>query len=225
MNLSRFLRITAAVVVVQLVLAAWGLTQVPLDAQVPIHWGPSGEADGFASPLFAFLLIPAVTVVMAALLAVIPRVEPRGDNLRRSADAYRTVAVGLVLFFLAIQVFIVLAGVGIQLPVSLFFGAGVGLLFMVMGNVMGTVRPNYMFGVRTPWTLTSDLSWDRTHRLVGRLFVLGGLAVVLVSLLGQDLLVFAVLMVVVVVVLVVAFWYSYRVWKTDPDRRERGTMG
>jgi uncharacterized membrane protein len=88
-----------------------------------------------------------------------------------------------------------------------------------MGNVLTTVRSNYMFGVRTPWTLSSELSWDKTHRLVGRLFVVAGIGVFAASLLGQLLLVFWLLMGSVVVVLVVGFAYSYLVWRDDPDRR------
>lgn len=220
MNLTRFRRIAAVSIVAQLALAAWGLSQVPADAQVPIHWGPSGAADGFGSPLVAFLLIPAITAGMAVLLELVPRFEPRRENLNRSAPAYRTLAIALVVFMAAIQTFVVLAGLGTQLPTGLVFGVGVGVLFAVLGNVMGTVRSNYMFGVRTPWTLASERSWDLTHRLVGRLFVAGGIITALTAIVLGDVATFVVLMGVVVVVLVVAFWYSYRVWKTDPNRRD-----
>jgi uncharacterized membrane protein len=52
--------------------------------------------------------------------------------------------------------------------------AGVGLLFIVLGNYMGKVRKNFFIGIRTPWTLASDEVWSRTHRLGGRVFVLIG---------------------------------------------------
>lgn len=218
MNLTTFRRTSAIVLAAMLVLAAWALTRVPLEEEVPIHWGPDGVADGFASPLIAFLMTPAITVALVGLLELVPRVEPRRANLHRSADAYRTVAIGVVVLMAAIHAFVVLAGVGVELPVGVVFGLGTGVLFALIGNVMGTVRSNFMFGVRTPWTLTSELSWYRTHRLVGRQFVLGGLIVALASVTLGDVALFVTIMAVIAVVLVTAFWYSYRVWKTDPDR-------
>lgn len=56
-------------------------------------------------------------------------------------------------------------------------------LFLVIGNVMGKLRPNYTVGIRTPWTLANDRVWDQTHRFGGKTFVFaGGLLCVLAAL-------------------------------------------
>jgi uncharacterized membrane protein len=78
-----------------------------------------------------------------------------------------------------------------------------------------------MFGVRTPWTLTSDLSWDRTNRLVGRLFVIAGLTLIVLTFTGNAELIVWVMVGWIAVILVGGFWYSYRVWASDPNRRQR----
>ena len=93
-------------------------------------------------------------------------------------------------------------------------------MFIVIGNYLPKVRPNYMVGIRTPWTLTSDLSWDRTHRIGGRLFVLEGVVFIILGLVrpASGTLI-GVLVGGIVLMLVVLFGYSYRVWKTDPARR------
>lgn len=222
MNLTRFYRISAIVIVVQLLVAAWGFANVGFTADAPIHWGPTGEIDGYAPAWLAFLMTPALTAGVVGLLALVPRIEPRRENLRRSADAYRTTGIALSLFFGVVQVGIVVAGVTGSFPMALVLGIGIGVLFAVMGNVLTTVRPNFMFGVRTPWTLTSDLAWDRTHRLIGRLFVVLGIALVVLSLVGRLELVIGVMLGGIVAVLVVGFWYSYRVWRDDPDKRPSG---
>lgn len=222
MNLTRFYRISAVVIVAQLLVAAWGFANVGLTADAPIHWGPSGEIDGYAPAWIAFLMTPVLTAGVVGLMALVPRIEPRRENLRRSADAYRTTAIALALFFGVVQVGIVVAGVTGSFPMATVLGFGIGVLFAVMGNVMTTVRPNFMFGVRTPWTLASDLSWDRTHRLIGRLFVALGITLVVLSLLGRLELVIGVMLAGILGVLVLAFWYSYRVWREDPDKRPSG---
>ena len=117
---------------------------------------------------------------------------------------------------------VVLAAVGSPLDVNLVLSVATGLLFIVIGNVLGKVRSNFMFGVRTPWTLSSDLSWNKTHRLVGRLFVLLGLATIVVGVVGGTTAFVVVLLGGIGVVLVVAFVYSYQVWKSDPAKLKIG---
>lgn len=222
MKLRGFYRLATAVLLAMVAVAAWGLASVGIDARVPIHWGVSGEVDGYGAAWLGFLLTPAVTLGLVVLLAVIPRVEPRRHHLERSAPAYRTLANATLLLALGLQVVLVLAGTGRAVPVAPVIGAGIGILFAVLGNVMSTVRSNFLFGVRTPWTLSSELSWDRTHRLVGRLFFVGGLVTFASSLAGSAQLVLVVLLGTVVAILVVAVPYSYRMWQSDPNRRSMG---
>jgi uncharacterized membrane protein len=224
-NLRGFYRLTAVVLVLMLAVAGWGLATVGIDAQVPIHWGVSGEANGYGPAWLGFLLTPAITLGLVALFAVIPRVEPRRQNLERSGSAYLTLANTILVLSLGLQVVLVLAGTGHALPVAPVIGGGVGILFVVLGNVMSTVRSNFLFGIRTPWTLTSDLAWDRTHRLVGRLFVVGGLLTFLASLSGSAILLLTVLVGFVILAATLGTVYSYQVWRSDPNRRSLGGDG
>jgi len=222
MNLRAFYRAAAVVIVLQLVLAGWGFVRVGFDAQVPIHWNAAGEANGFAAASIGFLMIPAITVGLVALFAVIPRIEPRRTNLLKSSSAYTTMAMAMLVLMLGVHAATVAAGVGYSVPITPIIGGGVGLLFVVLGNVITTVRSNFMFGVRTPWTLTSDLAWDKTHRLIGRLWVISGVLVFLSSLLGRAEFLVAVILVFTLGSTIVAVVYSYRVWKADPDKRQFG---
>jgi uncharacterized membrane protein len=222
MNLRRFYTAGGVVIALEAAITAWGLIAVGFDTSVPIHWNASGQADGFAPALVGFLIMPVATTATIGLMALVPRVEPRREHLRRSASAYRTMAIALVLFFGVIHLTTVLAGVGVAVPIGLVVGMGGGVLIALIGNVLGTVRSNFMFGVRTPWTLTSERSWERTHRLVGRLFVVTGLLMIAAALTGQLPLVLAVMVGMLVATIVGAFGYSYRVWRADPDRRPIG---
>ena len=88
MNL-RPLAIAAVIAVgLMIVLAGWAWVQLPAVAQVPIHWGIDGWPNGYASKEFALLFTPVLTVGLAALLYLIPRFEPRAQNLARSGPAY-----------------------------------------------------------------------------------------------------------------------------------------
>jgi uncharacterized membrane protein len=219
MNLRPAFRTAGGLLGVMTVFSLWGITQASPDSQVAIHWGLDGQPDGFASAWIAFLLIPLTTLGLLAIFAVVPRIEPQRVNLARSALAYRTVMLALTLLLFLLNAAVVLIGLGHPMPIWLLAGVGTGLFFMAIGSVTTGVRRNYTFGVRTPWTLASDLAWDRTHRVVGRLFIIGGVIMVLVGLTqSADLLAIASIA-FIIAVMVIAFAYSYLVWKNDPDRR------
>ncbi len=114
----------------------------------------------------------------------------------------------------------VAVALGADLDVLRLVLIATGALFIVIGNYLPKVRSNYLMGIRTPWTLTSDLAWYRTHRLGGRLFVIGGLVVIALGVSGADggLLV-AALIATIAVLLVALFAYSFVVWRSDPERR------
>jgi uncharacterized membrane protein len=202
---------------------------LPPDVQVPVHWGFDGVADRFAprdQALMLFALIPAAGVLLTLLFCLLPRIEPLRENLMRGRRAYLTAWIG-------VQAMLALTAVGLALltarstgaaspDVDLFVRviiAGAGVLIMFLGDAMPKTRPNFFLGVRTPWTLSSDLAWERTNRLGGRLMVLVGLwGVVAAFVLNGLALAFAITAPLIASVLI-ACVYSYFVWRGDPERR------
>ena len=87
MKLRPVVIVGSAAVIGMLILSAWAWPQIPDGAQVPIHWGIDGTPDGYGPKWLGLLGIPILTVLVVALLLVIPRFEPRRANLERSATA------------------------------------------------------------------------------------------------------------------------------------------
>ncbi len=211
---------SAIVVIAMTVLGIWAWFQLPADAQIPIHWGADGQPNGYAPKTVGLFLLPLITVGVVALFWAIPVIEPRRANILKSAKAYQAIWVGTVLLLAAIDLVTTAAALGATFDITLVVFVALGVLFIVIGNYLPKVRPNYMVGIRTPWTLTSDLSWDRTHRVGGRLFVLEGIAFIVIGLVRPAAgLLIGVVIGGIVLMLVILFGYSYRVWKTDPGRR------
>jgi immunity protein, SdpI family len=220
MNVRPMLVYSTVVVGLMLALSAWAWTQLPADASVPIHWGIDGQANGFAPKPIGLFFVPLITIGITALFAVIPRVEPRRANLERSGTAYRATWVGVVTLMGVVHAASIAAAVGVVVDISRIVMAATGGLFIVIGNYMPKVQPNYLMGIRTPWTLASDLSWQKTHRLGGRLFVLLGLVFLGLAVLGAtpEWLVAAILGGIFGLMAVLVA-YSYQVWKLDPGKR------
>lgn len=219
MNRRPFIVIGLAILAFMVLISAWAWIQLPADAQVPIHFGIGGTPNRYAGKTVGLFLLPAIAAVELAVLLVIPRVEPRSSHLARSGPAYTAVAVAatglLAIIHLSTVANALGSGINVVQPVLI----GVGVLFLVVGNYLGKIRSNFLFGVRTPWTLTSELAWARTHRLGGRLFALLGAIIVVGAFVlppgsSTALLIGGVLLVAAVLVV-----YSYVVWSADPDRR------
>lgn len=219
MNLRPLLVTSAVAVVVMLAASvlAWG--QIPDDARIPIHWNLAGEVDGYAPKAVGLLMTPAIAVVLAGVLAAVPAIDPRRGNLVRSSPAYVTITSAAIVFIAAIHLAVVWAALGNALDIGRIVGVGTGALFIVIGNFLGKTRSNWIMGVRTPWTLSSELSWTKTHRLAGRLFAGLGVLALLTAIVGVPELVLAIVGGGSLVMVVAVIAYSYVVWRDDPDRR------
>ena len=204
-----------------LALSIWGWIGVGDATQIPVHFGMDGAPDRMGGKLEGFVLLPALALALCGLFALMPLIDPRGDNLRRSAPAVLTAWAGVLWVLAAAQALITLTALDhlqtLENP-GVLVGFASTVLLAVLGNVLSKTRPNWLVGIRTPWTLSSDKSWDVTHRWGGRLMTLGGAISAACFLFAPTPVAFAALGVTVSLVVGVSLALSYWVWKTDPDR-------
>jgi uncharacterized membrane protein len=155
--------------------AFWVLAVTPPDARVAIHFDAQGTPNGWATPAAAVFLMPGLAGLMWGLFKLLPKIDPRSDNLARSAGAVAAIGIAVNLLLAVLQGVILGGALGRPAPAAHLGLVLVGGLLVVVGNVMGKLRPNYTVGIRTPWTLANERVWDQTHRFGGKVFVAGGL--------------------------------------------------
>lgn len=209
------LSMTVAVVIAMLALSLVAWLRLPSDARIPTHWNIEGTADGFADKLTGLLQIPFITVGVVGLVALLTRLDPRRKNVLQSQPFLNAAIGALLLMMLTVHGMVVLAAMGVQLPVNRVILPMAGILFMVTGNYMGKVRSNFFMGIRTPWTLSSELSWNKTNRLGGRLFVASGFAALILGLFAAPAVALVFMLASVGVAVLVCVLYSYWVWRQD----------
>jgi uncharacterized membrane protein len=195
--------------------SAWAWSQLP--DRIPVHWNLQGEVDGWGSKFTGLLLLPMTAVGMYLLMLVVPLLDPGRENYRNFAKAFNVIRVLLVLYLSLIHWATLAAAFGRSVNMSTVLFLAIGILFVVLGNLMGKIRPNWLVGVRTPWTLSSRLSWDKTHRLSRWVFILMGLLFVVAAIWPLTP-VFAVVFVIDALGLVWLVVYSYLVYRGDPHR-------
>ena len=109
---------------------------------------------------------------------------------------------------------------GISLSVGRITTLCLGLMFAAIGNYLPKCRRNYTIGIKVTWALASDENWNATHRFAGRVWVIGGVAVMLAALLPEGWNVFAAVL-GAVVISVIPTVYSYRYYKGQLARGEK----
>jgi uncharacterized membrane protein len=185
---------------------------------MPVHWSLTGQPDRYAGKIEGLFTIPAIALLLVLLLRFLPRIDPkRGDRYREFAGAYALTGLAIVSVLAVTYVMILLSFIGIPVNVGLVIGPLVGALLVVLGLVMGNIRPNWFFGIRTPWTLSSDYSWNATHRIGRWVFVVMGLSVALAGI-AQTPWAFYSAMVVCLGGILGLVAYSYVAWRDDPAR-------
>lgn len=182
--------------------------------RIPVHWNLAGEVDRYGGRFEGLFSIPLVTLGVYVLLLFLPRVDPRRANYERFWGYYSVLRVCVTLFLILIQAPALLYVFGIEVDVAAMVPVLVGALFVVTGNVLGKARPNWFFGVRTPWTLSSKRSWIKTHRLGGWTFVALGLLWMLSAFVAPTW----GFLLATAATLAGSLWliaYSYLVWRQD----------
>jgi uncharacterized membrane protein len=192
-----------------------GITWPAAPERIPVHWGFSGEPDRYGGKFEGLLVIPLIALGLYLMLVLLPRIDPRGERYNRFAGVYVLIRTVIIACLAVIEVMAVLWARGIAVNTGIIVPVAVGLLLMVIGNFMGKIRPNWFVGIRTPWTLSSEESWNKTHRLGGKMFVIMGLFMAAASLFQKTWL-FTATIGLLLAGIIVLYVYSYRIWKNDP---------
>lgn len=146
-----------------------------LPDKVPGHWNIHGQVDAYYPRSFGAFFAPLLTIAIYFLMLFTPVLDPRRDNYQRFSGAYTFLRWSLVFFFALIYIATIMVSLGYPVNIALMVKTLVAILFIIIGNYMGQFRHNYFVGIKTPWTLANEEVWQRTHRMGGRIWVLGGL--------------------------------------------------
>lgn len=172
--------------IVAAALIASAIVYPDLPDRMPTHWNLEGEIDGWSPRAWGAWMIPVVIAFIWALMRWLPAIDPRGENYVKFGGAFEGIMVSVMLFMLVLHGITLGTALGYPVAMERVVPIGVGLMLIVIGNLLPRARPNWFVGIRTPWTLSSDRVWEKTHRVGGRLFVLGGILITLSAFLGSS---------------------------------------
>lgn len=178
---------------------------------IPIHWNIYGEVDNYGGKGIIFLL-GALPAALWLLLMFLPKIDPRRENYKLHAKAYEVTIMSIILIFIALGWITVYAALGHAIKINLYIPLLIGILFIVIGNYMPTIKHNYFFGIRNPWTLASEVVWKKTHKAGGYAFIIMGVLFALDAFIQSKFLAIASIISIAALIIVVNV-YSYLIFR------------
>lgn len=131
---------------------------------MPTHFGPGGKPDDFTALPWGAFIVPLISIGVWGLMRLLPAISPREFSMNRFRGAFDAVILSVVGFLTLVQFILLRTAINPGFDPSMWIQLLVGGILLIVANFMTKTRPNFFFGIRTPWTLASEEVWFRTHR-------------------------------------------------------------
>ena len=172
------------------------------------HWGADGTPNGWAPKYVAVFVMPGILLLVNLLMPLLLKMDPKYENMDEKVLALILWIIPVISMFCA---GVTLAeAYGVESKVEIIAPMVIGVLFVAIGNYLPKANQSYTVGIKLPWTLNSEENWNRTHRLAGFLWVIGGIVMIVTTLLGIG---FAGVFAVIVLTAVIPMVYSYMLYR------------
>lgn len=165
------------VILITWIVAFWYEPKLP--EKIPTHWNIKGEVDGWTDKPWGVYMLPIISTITSLVLMLLPKIAPKGFKLDEAKSVYEIIVLITAIFLLGVMVLTFEAALNHAVNVNQWIMVGIGALFVLIGNYLSKVPKNFFLGIRTPWTLSSDEVWYKTHRLGSWMFIFCGLLVII----------------------------------------------
>ena len=209
-NNKLLLIITSIVILLPIAFGLIVWDQLP--EQIATHWGMDGNPDAYSSREVAVFALPSVIFVLHWLCVFVTSKDPKNKDKNQKPKElvlFLTPAISLV-----VSAMMYAAALGSEVRVEMIMPLFFGLMFIVLGNYMPKCRHNHTIGIRIPWTLNSEENWNATHRFAGKLWMIGGVLIMLCALL-PGIFTFIGFMTISLVMVIIPTIYSYKFHKKE----------
>jgi uncharacterized membrane protein len=185
-----------------------------LPNKVPMHWNIKGEIDRYGDKSELIIIPLLLPLLVYIIFLVVPKIDPK-NKLNKMGNKLQTIKFFLTTFMSILALFIIYTAKNESFTNPNYIILLIGVLFIILGNYFKTIKPNYFIGIRTPWTLENETVWKKTHELGGKLWFLGGIIVVLSSLLLFKKQNFTLFLIITGIITIIPIVYSYITFKNE----------
>lgn len=185
---------------------------------VPTHWGFSGEADGWSSKGFAVFVPPVIMLALHWFCHLITALDP--NTKKQSPKVFGMILWICPVLSLSVSTMTYALALNYQFnPVSVMF-PGMGITFILIGNYLPKCKQNHTIGIKVRWALANEENWNATHRFSGKVWVIGGIALVALTFLPAEIAILPMFLITLLLALIPVI-YS---WQYDKKQNNNGTV-
>ncbi|MFA6422110.1 MAG: SdpI family protein [Candidatus Buchananbacteria bacterium] len=182
--------------------------------KVATHWNFYGQVDAYGPKAFMAFFFPFLLLGMYALFTILPYIDPKRDRYQEFSKTFHIFKDCIIAVLFIVYVATGIFNLGYDINIGYIISFVIGAMMIVLGNYMGKIKYNWFMGIRTPWTMSSENVWNRTHRVGGWFFIIFGLLIIITPylpiLLGTITFISG-----VALVLVGTMLYSYIVYRQE----------
>ena len=164
-----------SIILIAIAIIAGAVLWNRLPDQMASHWGINDQVNGTMPKFWGVFMMPLITLGMLALFLIVPSIDPLKANIEKFRERFNLFIVLIIAFMLYIHWLILAWSLGFtNFKMSAAMLPFMGVLFIAVGFMLRKAKRNFFIGIRTPWTLSSDSVWDKTHQLGSILFMVSG---------------------------------------------------
>ena len=179
-----------------------------LPDQVVTHFGADGQPDGWSNKFIGVILLPSALALLSLFVPRLIRLDPKNKDINPKLE--NCIAWIIPIITIMCSSVTILNALGYNTKVEIIIPCVVGIMLMIMGNYLPKAKQNYTVGVKIPWTLNDEENWDKTHRVAGFVFTIGGLLIALSSFFKIRTIV---LLIVIFFMIFIPTIYSYIIYR------------
>lgn len=189
--------------------AVVGIIMYPkLPDQVVTHFGADGQPDGWSNKFIGVILLPSALALLGLFVPRLIRLDPKNKDINPKLE--NCIAWIIPIIAVMCSSVTILNALGYNTKVEIIIPCVVGITLMIIGNYLPKAKQNYTVGVKIPWTLNDEENWDKTHRVAGFVFTIGGLLIALSSFFKIRTIV---LLIVIFSMIFIPTIYSYIIYR------------
>jgi uncharacterized membrane protein len=217
-------KILAAIIALIMLSFLLGLYLYPeMPEQMASHWDAQGRVNGYMDRFWGLFLMPIMSAGLFLLFIFIPLIDPLKENIDKFRNQYERFILLIMMFFLYIYLLTLIWNLGMRFDMVQMLIPAMALLFFYAGILISNAKRNWFIGIRTPWTLSSDVVWDKTHLIGGKLFKIAALLVLLGLIFPKQA--FLLLLAPIILASIYAVVYSYVVYKQENKKGRAKRIG
>jgi len=211
MNLKKELPLIT-IVLLPFIYLAYIWNQLP--EKVPMHWNIKGEIDRYGEKIELIIIPILLPLLVYIIFLVVPKIDPK-NKLNKMGNKLQSIKFLSTTFMSILALFIIYTAKNESFTNPNYIVLSIGILYIIFGNYFKTIKANYFIGIRTPWTMENETVWKKTHKLSGKLWFVGGIIVVITSLILEKETNFTIFLIITGIITIIPIVYSYLIFKNE----------